>query len=95
MCLPPDLRHPRLQAWLAQVVSATGDARRMAITPAPGSAGGECVAVGLFSVPAGPRILPRSWAGVLVDRWDRKRMINCDIARAAVRWSLSSGSVMG
>ena len=75
--------------WLAQVVSATGDwLGLMAITAlaAAVSRRAEGVAVGLV---LGARVAPgfflAPWAGVLVDRWDRKKvMITCDLARAAV-----------
>jgi dTMP kinase len=79
--------------WLAQVVSATGDwLGLMAITAlaAAVSRRAEGVAVGLV---LGARVAPgfflAPWAGVLVDRWDRKKvMITCDLARAAVMMSL-------
>src|SRR5689334_7846065 len=79
--------------WLAQVVSATGDwLGLMAITDlaAAVSRRAEGVAVGLV---LGARVAPgfflAPWAGVLVDRWDRKKvMITCDLARAAVMMSL-------
>ena len=79
--------------WLAQVVSATGDwLGLMAITAlaAAVSRRAEGVAVGLV---LGARVAPgfflAPWAGVLVDRWDRKKvMITCDLARAAVMVSL-------
>src|SRR5687767_7758890 len=79
--------------WLAQVVSATGDwlglMAIIALTAAVSSRA-EGVAVGLV---LGARVAPgfflAPWAGVLVDRWDRKKvMITCDLARAAVMISL-------
>ena len=81
------------QLWLAQVVSATGDwLGLMAITAlaAAVSRRAEGVAVGLV---LGARVAPgfflAPWAGVLVDRWDRKKvMITCDLARAAVMMCL-------
>jgi dTMP kinase len=79
--------------WLAQVVSATGDwLGLMAITAlaAAVSRRAEGVAVGLV---LGARVAPgfflAPWAGVLVDRWDRKKvMITCDLARAGVMIAL-------
>ena len=80
--------------WIAQVVSATGDwmgfvaitllARRIGIGDSEGVA---------ISVVLAARIVPGFFlaplAGVLVDRWDRKRvMVWCDIGRAAVLFSL-------
>jgi dTMP kinase len=79
--------------WLAQVVSATGDwlglMAIIALTAAVSSRA-EGVAVGLV---LGARVAPgfflAPWAGVLVDRWDRKKvMITCDLARAAVMVAL-------
>jgi dTMP kinase len=79
--------------WLAQVVSATGDwlglMAIIALTAAVSSRA-EGVAVGLV---LGARVAPgfflAPWAGVLVDRWDRKKvMITCDLARAAVMITL-------
>ena len=98
--VPVDMRHRRVfgtpaffRLWLAQVVSATGDwLGLMAITAlaAAVSRRAEGVAVGLV---LGARVAPgfflAPWAGVLVDRWDRKKvMITCDLARAAVMVSL-------
>ena len=79
--------------WLAQVVSATGDwlglMAIIALTAAV-SQRAEGVAVGLV---LGARVAPgfflAPWAGVLVDRWDRKKvMITCDLARAGVMIAL-------
>lgn len=79
--------------WLAQVVSATGDwlglMAIIALTAAVSSRA-EGVAVGLV---LGARVAPGFFlapmAGVLVDRWDRKKvMITCDLARAAVMVAL-------
>ncbi len=78
-----------LRLWVAQVVSATGDwLGFIAITITAARVGGGTpeAAVG-FVVAA--RIVPGFFlaplAGVLVDRWDRKRvMVVCDLARAAV-----------
>jgi dTMP kinase len=74
--------------WLAQVVSSMGDWMGfLAIAAAAfrlGGAGSSATAVGLVM---SARILPGFFlapvAGVLVDRWDRKKlMISCDIGRA-------------
>ena len=105
---PVDVRTRRIfgtpaffRLWLAQVVSATGDwLGLMAITAlaAAVSRRAEGVAVGLV---LGARVAPgfflAPWAGVLVDRWNRKKvMITCDLARAAVMMSLPFvDSVMG
>ena len=84
--------------WLAQVVSALGDwlaffgitilAAR--VGGAGAGAGGGAAAVGVVMA---ARIVPGFFlapvAGVLVDRWDRKRvMVACDVMRAAVVASL-------
>ncbi len=78
-----------LRLWVAQVVSATGDwLGFIAITITAARVGGGTpeAAVG-FVVAA--RIVPGFFlaplAGVLVDRWDRKKvMVVCDLSRAAV-----------
>src|SRR5688572_17852651 len=98
--LPLELRTSRVfgtpaffRLWLAQVVSATGDwlglMAIIALTAAV-SQRAEGVAVGLV---LGARVAPgfflAPWAGVLVDRWDRKKvMITCDLARAGVMIAL-------
>ena len=97
---PPEVRTSRVfgtpaffRLWLAQVVSATGDwlglMAIIALTAAV-SRRAEGVAVGLV---LGARVAPgfflAPWAGVLVDRWDRKKvMITCDLARAGVMVAL-------
>jgi dTMP kinase len=80
--------HQFFRLWLAQVVSATGDwlgflaiavlATRVSDNPE--------AAVGLvLSARIVPGFFFASVAGVLVDRWDRKKvMVVCDIGRAAV-----------
>ncbi len=79
--------------WLAQVVSATGDwlgllaISLLAIRVGSGSEGAS------LSLVLAARIAPGFFfgpiAGVLVDRWDRKRlMITCDIGRAVVMVTL-------
>jgi dTMP kinase len=75
--------------WLAQVVSSLGDwLGFLAITVLATRVGGgnAGAAVGLVMT---ARIVPGFFlgplAGVLVDRWDRKKvMVTCDLARAAV-----------
>jgi dTMP kinase len=80
--------HQFFRLWLAQVVSATGDwlgflaiavlATRVSDNPE--------AAVGLvLSARIVPGFFFASVAGVLVDRWNRKRvMVTCDLGRAAV-----------
>jgi dTMP kinase len=80
--------HQFFRLWLAQVVSATGDwlgflaiavlATRVSDNPE--------AAVGLvLSARIVPGFFFASVAGVLVDRWDRKKvMVVCDLGRAAV-----------
>jgi dTMP kinase len=79
--------------WLAQVVSATGDwlgllaISLLAIRLGTGSEGAA------LSLVLAARIVPGFFfgpvAGVLVDRWDRKRvMVTCDIGRALVMVAL-------
>lgn len=79
--------------WLAQVVSATGDwlgllaISLLAIRIGSGSEGAA------LSMVLAARIIPGFFfgpiAGVLVDRWNRKRvMVTCDVCRALVMISL-------
>jgi dTMP kinase len=79
--------------WLAQVVSATGDwlgllaISLLAIRIGAGSEGAA------LSMVLAARIVPGFFfgpiAGVLVDRWNRKRvMVTCDVSRAIVMISL-------
>lgn len=79
--------------WFAQVISATGDwlgllaISILAIRLGSGSEGAA------LSLVLAARIVPGFFfgpiAGVLVDRWDRKRvMVTCDIGRALVMLSL-------
>ncbi len=87
--------------WLAQVVSATGDwlgllaISLLAIRLGSGSEGAA------LSLVLGARIVPGFFfgpmAGVLVDRWDRKRvMVTCDVGRALVMVGLPFvGSIWG
>jgi MFS family permease len=79
--------------WFAQVVSATGDwLGLVAITALADRVGGNHAGASIGLVLAA-RIVPGFFlaplAGVLVDRWDRKKvMVVCDIARALVMVSL-------
>ncbi|MGH9187869.1 MAG: MFS transporter [Acidimicrobiales bacterium] len=82
--------HMFFRLWLAQVVSALGDwlgflGITILAARLPGAGGGGA-AVGLVMA---ARIIPGFFlapvAGVLVDRWNRKRvMVTCDLMRAAV-----------
>lgn len=75
--------------WLAQVVSALGDwIGFLAILAIAGRIGGSAPAAAIGVVMTA-RILPGFFlapvAGVLLDRWDRKRvMVGCDIGRGVV-----------
>ena len=79
--------------WLAQVVSATGDwlgLLAIAILAIRLGSGNEGAALSLVLA---ARIVPGFFfgpvAGVLVDRWDRKRtMVTCDVGRALVMVAL-------
>ncbi|HEX6596952.1 MAG TPA: MFS transporter [Acidimicrobiales bacterium] len=96
--LPPeeDLVGPRLlgstsffRLWLAQVVSSLGDwIGLVAILSLAARIGGASpeAAVGLvMSARMVPGFFFGSVAGVLVDRWDRKRvMVTCDVGRGFV-----------
>lgn len=78
-----------LRLWVAQVVSALGDwlgFLAITILAANVGAGSGGAAVGLVM---SARIIPgfflSPWAGVMIDRWDRKRvMVTCDLIRAGV-----------
>ena len=79
--------------WLAQVVSATGDwIGFFAIVSIAQRIGGSssAAAIGVVMI---ARVLPGFFlapvAGVLLDRWDRKRvMVGCDVGRGLVLLSL-------
>ncbi|MBJ29999.1 MAG: hypothetical protein CL466_01070 [Acidimicrobiaceae bacterium] len=79
--------------WMAQVVSATGDwlgLLAISILAIRLGSGNEGAALSLVLA---ARIVPGFFfgpvAGVLVDRWDRKRtMVTCDVGRAAVMVAL-------
>ncbi|MCU1377377.1 MAG: hypothetical protein JWN29_360 [Acidimicrobiales bacterium] len=79
--------------WLAQVVSAIGDwIGFLAVVAIARRVGGGSGA-GAISLVMSARMVPGFFlapiAGVLVDRWDRKKvMVACDIGRAAVLLSL-------
>jgi dTMP kinase len=79
--------------WVAQVVSATGDwLGLVAITALADRLGGNYAGASIGLVLAA-RIVPGFFlapiAGVLIDRWDRKRvMVVCDLGRACVMLSL-------
>lgn len=79
--------------WLAQVVSATGDWLGFLAIAALAArinddARGVAVAV-VVAARVAPGFFLAPLAGVLVDRWDRKKvMITCDLARAAVMMTL-------
>ena len=75
--------------WLAQVVSAIGDwIGFLAVVAIAGRIGGGSGAAAI-SLVMSARMIPGLFlaplAGVLVDRWDRKRvMVACDLVRAVV-----------
>ncbi len=81
--------HEFFRLWLAQVVSSLGDwlgFLAITVTAVRIGEGNEGAAVGLVMT---ARIVPGLFlgplAGVLVDRWDRKKvMVVCDLARALV-----------
>lgn len=79
--------------WLAQVVSALGDwIGFVAIVAIATRVGGDSPAAAV-SLVMSARMIPGFFlapvAGVLVDRWDRKKvMVACDLARAGVLLTL-------
>jgi len=79
--------------WLAQVVSALGDwIGFLAIIAIATRIGGDSPAAAV-SLVLSARMIPGFFlapvAGVLVDRWDRKKvMVGCDLARAGVLLTL-------
>jgi dTMP kinase len=79
--------------WIAQVVSALGDwLGFVAIVAIATRVGGDSPA-GAISLVMSARLVPGFFlapvAGVLVDRWDRKKvMVTCDLARAGVLMTL-------
>ncbi len=85
--------HEFFRLWLVQVVSATGDwlgfSAIILLAAQIGGGGGA----GAISLVMAARIVPGFFfgplAGVLVDRWDRQRvMVICDIGRACVLGAL-------
>ena len=75
--------------WIVQAIGSTGDwLGFLAIAAAATELGGGTpeTAVGfVFSVRIIPGLFLAPLAGVLVDRWDRKKvMINCDLARVFI-----------
>jgi len=83
------LRHPPFRnLWLGQLVSAIGDYFYFLAVPIAVNrmTGGSTLAVGLATISFFlPQILFGLFAGVLVDRWDRRRtMIATDLFRAFV-----------
>lgn len=75
--------------WLVQVVSATGDWLGFSAIILLAARIGGGAGAGAISLVMAARIVPGFFfgplAGVLVDRWDRKKvMVSCDIGRAVV-----------
>ena len=81
--------HAFFRLWLAQIASAMGDwIGFVAIVSVASRVGGSSPEAAV-SVVMSARIIPGFFfspvAGVLVDRWDRKKvMVSCDVARAMV-----------
>ena len=78
-----------LRLWIAQLVSAFGDwlgFLAITILAADVGAGSGGAAVGLvMSARIVPGFFLAPWAGVMIDRWDRRRvMVTCDLIRAVV-----------
>ncbi len=81
--------HEFFRLWLVQVVSATGDWLGFSAIILLATRVGDQGGAGAISLVMAARIVPGFFfaplAGVLVDRWDRKRvMIACDVGRAGV-----------
>jgi len=72
--------------WVGQLVSLLGDRIHVIALGALIAGRGTDLEVGLtFAATAVPSVLLGPLAGVLVDRWDRRRtMIACDLVRAAL-----------
>jgi MFS family permease len=72
--------------WVGQLVSLLGDRIHVIALSALVTTRGTPLEVGLtFAATAVPNVIFGSLAGVLVDRWDRRRtMIACDLARGAL-----------
>jgi len=81
--------HEFFRLWLVQVVSATGDWLGFSAIILLAATLGGGAGAGAISLVMAARIIPGFFfgplAGVLVDRWDRKKvMVSCDIGRALV-----------
>ena len=75
--------------WIVQVVSATGDWLGFSAIILLAARIGGGAGAGAISLVMAARIVPGFFfgplAGVLVDRWDRKKvMVSCDVGRAVV-----------
>ncbi len=85
--------HSFFRLWLAQVVSSLGDwLGFVAVTAVAARIGGSSPEAAI-SLVLSARLLPGFFlapaAGVIVDRWDRKRvMVSCDVGRGLVLASL-------
>ena len=85
--------HSFFRLWLAQVVSSLGDwIGFIAVTAIAARVGGSSPE-GAISLVLAARLVPGFFlgptAGVVVDRWDRKRvMVVCDVGRGLVVASL-------
>jgi dTMP kinase len=81
--------HEFFRLWLVQVVSATGDWLGFSAIILLAATIGGGAGAGAISLVMAARIVPGFFfgplAGVLVDRWDRKKvMVTCDVGRALV-----------
>jgi len=81
--------HEFFRLWLVQVVSATGDWLGFSAIILLAATIGGGAGAGAISLVMAARIVPGFFfgplAGVLVDRWDRKKvMVSCDVGRAIV-----------
>ena len=81
--------HEFFRLWLVQVVSATGDWLGFSAIILLAATIGGGAGAGAISLVMAARIVPGFFfgplAGVLVDRWDRKKvMVTCDLGRALV-----------
>ncbi len=72
--------------WAGQLISLLGDRIHVIALGALVASRGSALEVGLvFAATAVPSVVLGPLAGVLVDRWDRRRtMIVCDVVRAAL-----------
>jgi dTMP kinase len=81
--------HEFFRLWLVQIVSALGDWLGFSAIILLAAKVGGGAGAGAISLVMAARIIPGFFfgplAGVLVDRWDRKKtMVACDVGRAAV-----------